>query len=67
MSYTMDEWRRLRKISQAVFAKKCDISVSTYRNWMQRPETITIGKAYKIADVLNLNIDEINFKKESTK
>lgn len=58
---TLKQHRVIRELSQERMAEMLGVHINTYRNWEERPSNLTIGKAKKIANVLELSIDEINF------
>lgn len=61
MQLTLEEWRRVKKISQEEMAKLLDIHVNTYRAWEEDPEKIRLSKAMLIAEKLNVPLDDILF------
>lgn len=64
MSLTFQEWRRARNISKKKMAQLLGIHENTYSSWEKDPKRISILNAFKIANVLKVNIDEIKFCKE---
>lgn len=58
---TLKEWRRARGLSQEKMAEKLDIHINTYRNWEDKPSSIRLDKARKIADILGLQMSDIIF------
>ncbi len=57
----LSEWRRARAISQPEMAKQLGISMPTYVRWERNPGKIPIEKAYQIANILEVKINEIIF------
>lgn len=64
MSLTLVAWRRARKISQQAMADKLHIHVNTYFNWEARPENISIKNAKLISQILDVPLEDIEFKAE---
>lgn len=64
MSLTFQEWRRLRNISKKKMAELLGIHENTYSNWEKNPKNISILNAFKIADVLGVNMNDIKFCEE---
>lgn len=58
---TLRAWRRAKDITQEKMAELLGISTATYIAWEQNPENIKVSIAYKIADTLDVDIDEIQF------
>lgn len=61
MRFTLPEWRRLRNITVEKMAELCEVHVNTYRNWENKPSSIKLVKAEKIAEILNVSLDSIIF------
>ena len=66
MSLSVKEWRRARGFSQQKMADTLGIHVNTWCNWESEPENITIANAQRIANVLDVPMDEIIFLPEAT-
>jgi DNA-binding XRE family transcriptional regulator len=64
MSLTFQEWRRLRNISKKKMAELLGIHENTYRNWENNPKNISILNAFRIADVLGVDMNDIKFCEE---
>jgi len=64
MALTLRQWRRAKEISQEKMAELLKIHVNTYQNWEESPEKISIEKAMEISSILNVDLDDISFKKE---
>ena len=62
MSLTFQEWRRIRNISARKMASLLGIHENTYRSWEKNPRNLTVINAYRISDILNVKIDEIEFR-----
>ena len=65
MSLTLRQWRRAKEISQEKMAELLKIHVNTYQNWEESPEKISIEKAREISSILNVDLDNISFRKEA--
>jgi transcriptional regulator with XRE-family HTH domain len=61
MILTIYQWRKVKDISQKKLAIIMGVHENTIRNWERHPEKLTIEKAEKIADALNVPIDSIIF------
>lgn len=61
MKLTLDEWRRVKKISQEQMAELIGVHVNTYRAWEENPGDMRLSKAAIIADRLNITLDDILF------
>lgn len=61
MKLTLEEWRRVKKVSQEDMAKFLGIHVNTYRAWEEDPEKIRLSKAMLIAEKLEVPLDDILF------
>lgn len=55
-------WRRAKNITQESMAEHLGISVATYIAWEQNPDSIKIGIAYKIAEIFEVDINDIEFR-----
>jgi len=64
MALTLRQWRRAKEITQKEMADKLVIHVNTYQNWEESPDKISVSNAVKIADILGVSIDDIDFRKE---
>lgn len=63
MALTMRQWRMAKEISQEAIAKQLGVHVNTYLNWEKAPEKISVAHAEKIAEILGVPIEDIEFKK----
>lgn len=61
MKLTLDEWRRVKKISQEQMAELIGVHVNTYRAWEENPGDMRLSKAAIIADRLDITLDDILF------
>ena len=61
MSLTLRAWRRVKEISLEDMAKSLKIHINTYQKWEKRPETIAIGNAIKISEILGVSLNDIVF------
>ena len=61
MSLSLDAWRRARDISQREMSERLGVHINTYQKWETAPEKIGIGYALKIAEILDVDIDDISF------
>lgn len=61
---TVRALRRAKDISQTDMADRLGVHVNTYQNWEKEPEKITISNAVKIAEILGVSMNEIEFKAE---
>lgn len=64
---TLEEWRRARNVSQEKMAELCGVHINTYRLWEKSPGEIRIDNAIKIADFLNISLDDIILSANTTK
>ncbi|WP_419791228.1 helix-turn-helix transcriptional regulator [Staphylococcus chromogenes] len=58
---TLFEWRKAKGYTQASFARKLGVSVTTYNDWENDPGMIKIANAVRIANALDVPIDNIIF------
>ena len=56
---TLEEWRRARNVSQQKMADLCGVHINTYRIWEKSPGEIRIDDGIKIAEFLNISLDDI--------
>lgn len=59
MKLSLDAWRRARNISQKEMAEACNVSIPTYQAWERNPGKIKIDDAIRIADKLQIPLDDI--------
>ena len=67
MGLTLEEWRRARNVSQEKMAEVCGVHLNTYRLWEKSPGEIRIDNAIKIADFLQISLDDIILSANTTK
>lgn len=53
--------RLVRGLSQEDMADRLNIHVNTYRQWESEPLKVTVGNAFKIAEILNVSVESIFF------
>ena len=61
MALTLIQWRRAKGFSQQDMADKLNVNLSTYRKWEQDTGLITFRNGEKIAQIIEVPIDEIIF------
>lgn len=59
--------RRANGYSAREMAELLGVHTNTYRNWEKKPKTITVSYAFKIANILNVSIEDIFLRECSTK
>lgn len=59
--FTLRQWRKAKEISVANMAKALDIHPNTYSKWEEDPGMITMRNARRIADVLEIKVEAIDF------
>lgn len=64
MALTIRQWRKVREISQQHMARFLGVHINTYISWEKDPGKISIDNSKKIADALNVPIDEIIFSSQ---
>ena len=57
----LDEIRRARGYSQEYMANQLGCHRNTYAKMEEKPQNITMGEAYKLANILNVSINDIIF------
>lgn len=60
-SQSLRAWRRAKEISQSDMADRLGVHLNTYQNWEKEPQKISISNAVKIAEILNVSMNEISF------
>lgn len=63
---TLREWRRAKEITQAKLAEAIGVHVNTYLLWEKEPTKIPIGYAFKIANIIGVPIENIDFLSEKS-
>lgn len=61
MKFTLEEWRRLKNISQQHMANELNVNINTYRAWEKEPSKIKLATASKIVEILGVSMDDIIF------
>lgn len=61
MPLTIRQWRLSKEISQQAVADGLGVHVNTYRKMEARPNKIAIEDANKIAQILGVPMDNIDF------
>jgi transcriptional regulator with XRE-family HTH domain len=61
MILTIYQWRKVKDISQKKMGILLGVHENTVRNWEKHPEKLTIEKAEKIAEALDVPLDSIAF------
>lgn len=61
MALSVKEWRRARGLTQQNMADRLNIHVNTWIRWEEAAEYIPISKAFEIAGIYEVTIDEIIF------
>ena len=56
---TIKELRQLTGLSQADFAKKVNIPITTYRRYEKNPSSMEAGRLYKLCDTLGVSVSNI--------
>lgn len=57
----VDEWRRVRNVSQQTIAENLGVHPNTYRRWEKNPESIPVVYAIKICERLDVPFDSVIF------
>lgn len=65
MTLSLRQARRLKEKTQNEMAKLLNVHPMTYRKIEENPDLATIEQAKKIADYLDVDLDEIFFARES--
>lgn len=63
---TVRQWRKAKELSVSKMAELLGIHANTYTSWEENPSKISIGYAFKIASILSVSIDDIDFLCNST-
>ena len=64
--HTIDQWRRLKKMSQTELGNRCGVSKTTICTWESKPERVMFCNADKIAKALEVNVCDIIFLPNDT-
>ena len=63
--HTIKEWMKIRGVSRERIADRCGVTGQTITNWQQRPGGIQIRHALKLAQSLEVDINDILFVREN--
>lgn len=58
---TIDEWRISKGLSMEELAVACRVTVKTVYNWIEKPSSVKIAQAFRLASALDVSILDINF------
>lgn len=61
MKLTIWQWRKIKNISQKKLASILGVHENTIRTWERHPEKLSVQKAEKIADALDVPLNSIIF------
>ena len=59
--FTLPGWRRAKRITQAEMAEKIGIPAVTYARWEKNPKKFPVSKAFEVAEILGISINDIIF------
>lgn len=59
MKLTLRQWRSIKGYSQAEMAEMIGVNINTYRSWERNPENITIGNLKRVAEVLEITVEDL--------
>lgn len=63
--HTIREWMQIKGLSRERVADRCGVTGQTVTNWQKRPGGIPIRHALKLAQSLEVNINDILFVSEN--
>ena len=66
MKLTLKQARLLKGFKQSELADRLGVHVQTYRKMEKFPDTVTVGEAKKICEILDIGYDYIFFNQDST-
>jgi transcriptional regulator with XRE-family HTH domain len=66
MGLSLKAWRRARGVTQAEMAKLCEVAIPTYQKWEKNPGSIRIDNAIRIADKLQISLDDLILHSDTT-
>lgn len=66
MKLTLKQVRLLKGFKQSEMAGRLGVHVQTYRKMEKYPDTVTIGDAKRICEILDVSYDYIFFNQDST-
>ena len=61
MKLSIYQWRRAKNISQRKLASLLGVHENTIRTWERHPERLTVEKAERIAEALDVPLNSIIF------
>lgn len=61
------QYRLMREISKQEMAKRLGVHPNTYSAWEDKPDSISIGKAFEICKILGVSFESIFLGENSTK
>ena len=64
---TIKQIRLAKEITIQQMAKRLGVHPNTYAAWEKEPLTITIGNAFKIAEIFEVSVDDIFLPLNATK
>ena len=64
---TIKQIRLAKEICIQQMAERLNVHPNTYASWEKEPLTISIGNAFKIADIFGMSVDDIFLSANSTK
>ena len=67
MQLTLKQHRLVQEKSIAEMAAACDVHPNTYLRWEQKPDSLKVVDAVKIASALHVPIEDIIFAVDTTK
>ncbi len=66
IKFTLKQARLLKGLKQNEVAERLGVHVQTYRRMEKHPETVTVGDAKKISEILEMDYDYLFFNDDST-
>ncbi len=66
IKFTLKQARLLKGLKQEEMAKRLGVHVQTYRRMEKQPDTVTVGDAKKISEILQMDYDYLFFNDDST-
>lgn len=54
------DWRKSKGLSETQLGKEVGTHLNTIRYWEQKPEIIPLGKAFALAKVLGIKVEQID-------
>lgn len=59
--FTLEQWRKVRGISQISMAELLNVHVNTYINWEKNPMNMKVSQVKQCADIFEIAITDIIF------